>query len=320
MSSLDTDIWDRDDFEDTTEYEENSFEDETQDQEEDSFEEEIEDWADQFQEDEEDESDFGMSVMESARIRLEQGRLYEMLIKHDLFEGVDAIPEAVAKVQKELKEYIVERLEILLGMRVETKKQQPQQVITPPQFNDLEVQALKMIAAQVTKGASKTAPTTQVTMQAESAPEPKLNTIKEKPKSLNKLQVAPERRPAPAPAHKPAARPVQQKQPEKQVVRPQKQVVQSSAKKPPVKIPKAVIQKQSSSADESAKKDLQYIEKLKTMTLEEANRVVAERHKRPQPPPIAASQDMINSHYQTKMAMNDKAQLFSVLLAKAKQV
>jgi hypothetical protein len=141
--------------------------------------------------------------MESARIRLEQGRLYEMLIKHDLFEGVDAIPEAVAKVQKELKEYIVERLEILLGMRAETQKQQPQQVITPPQFNDVEVQALKMVAAQVTKGASKNAPTTQVAAQAQDVQEQKLNSIKEKPKSLNRIQAAPEKRPAPV--SKPAA-------------------------------------------------------------------------------------------------------------------
>lgn len=311
MSSLDTDIWDRDDFEEAAEYDDSSDVD-TQDYQ-DNFEEEVEDWAENYQEEQEDEPDFGASVMESARIRLEQGRLYEMLIKHDLFEGVDAIPEAVAKVQKELKEYIVERLEILLGMRAETQKQQPQQVITPPQFNDVEVQALKMVAAQVTKGASKNAPTTQVAAQAQDVQEQKLNSIKEKPKSLNKIQAAPEKKPNPTPRPslgRPVQQPVQKKQ-----------VAQQPQKRPPAKpLPKEIIQKRSGSVEESAKKDLQYIEKLKTMSLEEANKVVAERHKRPQPPPIAASQDMINSHYQTKMAMNDKAQLFGVLLAKAKQV
>jgi hypothetical protein len=310
MSSLDTDIWDRDDFEEASEYD-NSSDANTQGYQ-DSFEDEIEDWFESYEE-EQDEPDFGTSVMESARIRLEQGRLYEMLIKHDLFEGVDAIPEAVIKVQKELKEYIVERLEILLGMKAETQKQQLQQIITPPQFNDVEVQALKMVAVQVTKGASKNAPTTQVTAQVQDVQEQKLNSIKEKPKSLNKMQAAPEKRPNPTPRPslgRPVQQPVQKKQ-----------VAQQPQKRPPAKpLPKAVVEKQSGSVEESAKKDLQYIEKLKTMSLEEANKVVAERHKRPQPPPTNISQDVVNSHYQGKMAINETAQMFGTLLANAKRI
>lgn len=310
MSLLDTDIWDRDDIEETSEYEEFS-----EDQADELDDDDVEEWAEIVYENEEDEdeADFGTSVVESARIRLEQGRLYEMLIKHDLFDGVDAIPEAVAKVQKELKDYIVERLEILLGMRAETQKAQTQQIITPPQFNDVEVQALKMIAAQVTKGASKNAPTTQASV-VEQAPEPKLNSVKERPKSLNKIQAAPEKKIAPvqqAPQKK-VAQPVQQKKLAPQA--PQKKTVTS---KP---VPKAVLEKQASSVDESAKKDLQYIEKLKTMSLEEANKVVAARHKRPIPPPTNISQDTINSHYQGKMAINQTAQTFAALLANAKKV
>ena len=119
MSIFDTDLWDRKDY-----YDE-SF-DETEDKEETPFfnlyerqdVDYIEDDSvieDLLQEEE-------ISVVDNARIRLEQGRLYEMLIKHNLFEGVDAMPQAVAKVQTEIKEFIIERLEILLGMKSEKQK------------------------------------------------------------------------------------------------------------------------------------------------------------------------------------------------------
>ncbi|HXF28340.1 MAG TPA: hypothetical protein VN457_00695, partial [Chlamydiales bacterium] len=57
------------------------------------------------------------NVIYNARLRLEQAKLYELLINHNLFEGVDASEQAIKNVQNELKFYIVKRLEILLGIR-----------------------------------------------------------------------------------------------------------------------------------------------------------------------------------------------------------
>jgi len=94
-------------------------------------------------------------VVGEAMVRLEQARLYDMLIKHDLFDGVKANPIALKNVQKELKDYIVERLQILLGI----KQQKTNQIASAPMrvelpFNMLEIQALKDLAYKLTKGAT----------------------------------------------------------------------------------------------------------------------------------------------------------------------
>lgn len=93
------------------------------------------------------------NVIYNARLRLEQAKLYELLINHNLFEGVDASPQAIKNVQNELKFYIVKRLEILLGLREPTAAK----VNTAPaesQFNDVEVEFLKQLAYKGTLGKS----------------------------------------------------------------------------------------------------------------------------------------------------------------------
>jgi len=90
------------------------------------------------------------STIFNARIRLEQAKLYEMLINHNLFEGVEASPQAIERVQNELKYYIVSRLEVLMGMR------QPVQRKEGPELplNHVELDFLKALAYKGTKGAS----------------------------------------------------------------------------------------------------------------------------------------------------------------------
>lgn len=117
MSILDTDFWDRQEIEDTPE--EMEEEEQTSSSSESDWSEDVS-YEEVFEEDEVEKD--SSSVINNARIRLEQGRLYEMLIKHNLFEGVDAMPQAIDKVQSEIKQFIVERLEILLGMRAEKRK------------------------------------------------------------------------------------------------------------------------------------------------------------------------------------------------------
>jgi hypothetical protein len=93
VSNLETDIWDRDyDF-----YSQDSnYENKGQDI---DFEKNI------FLDDQEDFLENNINEEES-------------IIDNARIEGVDANPKAVQNVQKEIKNFIMERLEILLGMRV----------------------------------------------------------------------------------------------------------------------------------------------------------------------------------------------------------
>lgn len=94
------------------------------------------------------------SVVNDAMIRLEQARLYDMLIKHDMFKGVKAHPQALANVQHEFKTYIVKRLEILLGIRKE-EKEKPKELVVESSFNEMETTFLKMLAKRGTDGHSE---------------------------------------------------------------------------------------------------------------------------------------------------------------------
>jgi len=105
-------------------------------------------------------------VVNDAMVRLEQARLYDMLIKHDMFKGVKANPRALANVQAELKAYIVQRLEILLGIkkdqRDQVEKQVPKEVQVELPFNDIEIEFLKALSYKGTKGASAQAESKKV--------------------------------------------------------------------------------------------------------------------------------------------------------------
>lgn len=102
-----------------------------------------------------EESDDYTDVLSDARLRLEQGRLYEMVMNNDLFSGSEGDPKAVKNVQREIREFARERMEIMLGMRAEQPQVDHSGVVSSP-FNDLEVEALKALAAAATKGATQT--------------------------------------------------------------------------------------------------------------------------------------------------------------------
>jgi len=228
-------------------------------------------------------------IINNARVRLEQGRLYEMLIEHNLFEGVQALPQAIKKVEKEIKEFITERLEILLGIKQEKEKSIQNAV---SDFNPAEIQALKMVAAKITKGSSYMASS----HQEESQPAPKaLNPIKKKeePQSI---------------------RPVQQKQPVAQRQQaPQKQQI---AQRQPVpqkqqQIQKKTVEKPNVQKDGIAKaveKDIKHIKNLQGLSLEEANKLVSQRHSRPMPQATLTAE-------QANMIYAQKAQQSSTTLS-----
>jgi hypothetical protein len=124
----------------------------------------------------------------NARMRLEQGRLYEMLLNHNLFEGTSAHPKAVANVERELKSFIRTRLEVLLGLKPDPKivPQKQQAVAVQLPFNELEITLLKQVLSKMTKGATE---------QAESKPEQK--PVEEKKQAIKPLSIAPVPPPAP---------------------------------------------------------------------------------------------------------------------------
>jgi hypothetical protein len=306
MNSFDTNLWDRDEIDSSYSEETEQSEDQVYTGSE-MFEEEIEDTFN-----EEEPSLKVSSTIDNARIRLEQGRLYEMLIKHDLFDGVDAMPEAVSKVQSEIKEFIVERLEILLGMRSE-KQKEIHHVVKESQFNEIEVQALKMIARKVTKGASDSV------SSVPSRPRNELNTIKNSVQPVNRNaksveQIKPMGKAQASMSQKPVEKKtttvIEKRQPQRTAVTKQqsntRRIVDESKKSPPTTV------------DEIAKQDIKYIESLKSMSLEEAGKVVAEKYNRPKYP-YKIDQESVNRIYTTKMAVNEEAHSFAKLLAAAQR-
>jgi hypothetical protein len=157
-------------------------------------------------------------VVNESMVRLEQARLYDMLIKHDLFAGVKANPHALRNVQNELKSYIVDRLEILLGIKQEkTKREQPKEFIVDSPFNDVEIDFLKALSYKGTKGASAEAEDKQLIASEIQPLEDEYEEEYEEDNGLRPLgaieeepELAPVRRPVrkarPAPAPKPAPR------------------------------------------------------------------------------------------------------------------
>jgi DNA polymerase III gamma/tau subunit len=101
-----------------------------------------------FEEEEEDTSE----IMADANLRLEMGRLYQMIMRHDLFGDTDADPKAIKIVQREIRKLVREKMEVMLGIRQE---QAPQVAIVSSPFNDMEVTVLKMLASKMTKGATE---------------------------------------------------------------------------------------------------------------------------------------------------------------------
>lgn len=112
---------------------------------------ELEQYEDAHEESEEQiEEDEYSEVLTDANLRLEQGSLYKMIMKHDLFAGVDSDPKAIQNVQKAIRKFAREQMEIMLGMRQETAKVERLEIEFP--FNALEVEVLKAVAHTATKG------------------------------------------------------------------------------------------------------------------------------------------------------------------------
>jgi hypothetical protein len=154
-----------------------------------------------------------------------------MLIKHDLFAGVKANPVALNNVQKELKEYIVSRLEILLGIREQSKPKKTQLQMVDFPFNNLEIEFLKKLSLKGTFGNSANGVSEKIQVEeVESDLEEVEEEIEEEEEEIEE------------PVLKPISQPVVKKTPKKTTAKP-KVAKKAPKKKTPVK-KKAPVKKQ----------------------------------------------------------------------------
>ena len=148
--------------------------------------------AEDVEEETSEEDDYS-EVLTDANLRLELGSLYKMIMKHELFAGVDADPKAIQNVQKAIRKFAREQMEVMLGMRKETAQVEHLQIDFP--FNQVEVEVLKMLAHKASGGASENSDNyvpavTRTTQEVSTVP---------KRNSLNPIGggTAPKRTPAP---------------------------------------------------------------------------------------------------------------------------
>lgn len=247
------------------------------------------------------------NIMNSAMVQLEQAKLYDMFLKHNLFEGVKANPVALKRVEAELKGFILDRMQILLGMKEEKKIQQVQQLKVELPFNEVEVDFLKALAFKGTRGESAKsnlksleAKTISSIKQVEEAP---------KLKGLSKIQQEEE----------------YEEEPEEEVEEIEEE--EEELPPPPKKVIKKPIQKQSpvkksvqskpSTIEEIAREDIKKMSKRKSafeMTPEElmeANkRIQNNKSGKPANAIPMPTEDAMVTHYMTqqmKKSMNPSA-------------
>ena len=151
----------------------------------DGFDDELENTEDQ---------EIDMEVLKNARLRLQQGRLYELLLSHNLFSEVDAEPRVVAKVEREVRSFIKERLEVLVGLKPDPK-------LAPVQplgglFSEEELLVLKEFVGKVSQKVSKpsqvgfTPPKPQASLKPASMPNSnvRVSPVKQKSQQASPVQ------------------------------------------------------------------------------------------------------------------------------------
>jgi hypothetical protein len=247
-------------------------------------------------------------IVSEARVRLEQARLYEMLVDHDFFQGVTANPDAIKNVTQELKIFIVERLEVLLGIKEDSlRKSKAKSGSLQGDFTDMEIGFLKMLAK---KGTEKHMTPKE---PERTAPRPLAQPVKQAPQQLAPVKRAPdpvrEQRPQPKPQPTPQKRvPVKTSQ---------KTVAQEPSKKSIVDLAKEDLRnmKNRKSAREMTEEEL----------LEE-HKKMSDRYKKPKvqpsnalPQPDAGQLEMVYMQRSLKKTGNDVNSVLANLIVSNKQ-
>ena len=102
-----------------------------------------------------EDSDMDDSTVNTAIKRIEQAKLYESILKHEFFAPGSARPEIQTKVTKEIRDFILDRLTILMGLKTEPKDIQ---IKAEMPWNDDQIAALTSIASRLVdkKNSTKT--------------------------------------------------------------------------------------------------------------------------------------------------------------------
>lgn len=139
---------------------------------------------------ESDQDEQTSQFLSEALRRIEQAKLYEAMLSHQFFSPGSAREEIIDTVTREFKAFIMQRLEILLGIKQEQALQQQMQM----PFSEEEVSALKALASRMVESKKRESVLTsnptvnQVSVQP-SAPNPvQTNAIKLNP--VNKTTAA----------------------------------------------------------------------------------------------------------------------------------
>jgi hypothetical protein len=254
------------------------------------------------------------SVVTEAMLRLEQARLYEMLLKHNFFDGVRVNLAARQNVEQELKKFILDRLEILLGIKQEAQQINSSEVTVDLPFNDVEIEFLKALAYKGTNGASISASPAQA--QATIQPmNQKLPKIKQ-PEGLKPLSQS-----KPKPQLKAQPKPIQQA-PKQQIRQPIAQVKTQSEQK----VSQAPSNKKNKTVEDIAREDIERMKNRKPaheMTVKElvaANKRIDGGGSRPRPknalPPPTAEQQMAAA-MMTNKAYSSGSANFNEMISRA---
>ncbi len=143
-------------------------------------------------------------VLGEAIKRIEQAKLYETLLKHRLFGADSARPEIINAVEKEIKAFILSRLEVLLGIRAESQAA-PARAESP--FSPEETEALRAIASKLL-AKDKAVHVTQPTLNTVRATtSPSVTPVSVKQPTVNRVGGS---KPQAQPSKKPGRRPKSQ--------------------------------------------------------------------------------------------------------------
>jgi len=134
------------------------------------------------------------SATTEAQIRFEKASLYRTLLEGSLFEENSGSAEIVAEVESEIKSFVLERFETLLGMKEAVEK--PSLVSVQSPFGPEETEALKFLASRLINSARE-----------KKAPTPKTPQLKKAKTEVQAVQKPALRIPKAAPARPGQAKP-----------------------------------------------------------------------------------------------------------------
>lgn len=257
------------------------------------------------------------NVVTEAMLRLEQARLYEMLLKHNFFDGVRLNPVAKQNVEQELKKFILDRLEILLGIKQDVQPIVSSEVTVDLPFNSIEIEFLKALAYKGTNGASISSEPVQAqaTIKPMIKSLPKQKSQQEGLKPLVQSKPTVKKQPL---KNQPVSQPVRQPEKKQTLEKQQQNVVQNNKTN--------TTKKKSKTLEEIAKEDLERMRNRKPvheMTAKElmaANKRIEGGGNRQRPQeaiPMPSPEQQITSVMAQRSNISNSTNDFHSILSKA---